>query len=408
MLTEPRIATGPGATAPGRAPPVKLLVTFGIVGPLTIHLILPSLPNMQRQFGTDYATIQLLISLYVVAMGVAQLFVGPLADILGRRKVLIGGLLLYSCASVLCALASGFEILLGLRMLQAVGACTGVVLARTIIHDHYDERQSTRVLGYLAMGVAVGPMLAPMLGGFLFEVIGWRGLFWVLAAIGTASFALAWRFIGDSGEIRRGRNRLKRLSGDVAVLLRNARFLIYAANICFQTGVFYTFIAGGPYLASAFLGMTPKVYGAWFATAAFGYAVGNFLAGRLISMVRGDTLVLVGAIGAFVSTLVLLGLLMAGIHAPLAIFGPVAIATLFSGFVMPTSYSGSLSIDPSLAGSASGFVGFLQFSFAAIFSTLASVAIEVFDDAVALGGVMAFAAGAGLVTSAMMVAIRRV
>lgn len=406
-MTRPQAGGPPASVAPGR-PPVKLLITFGILGPLTIHLILPSLPNMQRQFGTDYSTIQLLISLYVVAMGVAQLFVGPMADILGRRRVLIGGLLLYSVASVLCALTSGFEILLGLRVLQAVGACTGVVIARAIIRDHYDERQSTKVLGYLAMGVAVGPMLAPMLGGFLFEIFGWRGLFWTFAAIGMASFGLAWKFIEDFGETRGGQGRLKRLFRDIAALLRNARFLLYAANICFHTGIFYAFVAGGPYLASEFLAMTPKVYGVWFATAALGYATGNFLAGRLIALVRSETLALAGAVGAFSFTLVLLFVLAAGIHAPLAIFAPVALATLSSGFVMPTSFSGALSTDPSLAGSASGFLGFLQFSFAAIFSALAGIAIEFFDSPAALGCVMAFAAGVGLLTSAAAAATKRV
>ena len=406
-MNSPLSAEDPAVAVVGHRPPVKLLILFGILGPLTIHLILPSLPNMQRLFGTDYATVQLLISLYVVALGVAQLFVGPMADIFGRRRILIGGLSLYTVASVACALAPGFEVLLGLRMLQAIGACTGVVLARAIIRDHYDERQSTRVLGYLAMGVAVGPMLAPMMGGLLFEIVGWRGLFWTLTAIGAVSFLLAWRFVGDSGQIRRGENRLKRLFSDIAALFRNARFLLYAANICFHTGIFYAFIAGGPYLASEFLGMTPKVYGVWFATAALGYATGNFLAGRLIAIVRSETLVLGGAIGSFFFTLVLLAVLAAGIHAPLAIFGPIALATLSSGFVMPTSYSGSLSTDPSLAGSASGFVGFLQFSAAAIFSTLASIAIEVFDHPVALGCVMAIAAGAGLTTSAAVAVTRR-
>ncbi|MCI5074133.1 multidrug effflux MFS transporter [Oricola sp.] len=389
-------------------PPVKLLVLFGILGPLTIHLIMPSLPNMQQEFATDYATVQLLISLYVIALGAAQLFVGPMADILGRRRVLIGGLTLYTVASALCAFAPGFEVLLGLRILQAIGACTGAVLARAIIRDHYDESQSTRVMGYLAMGMAVGPMLAPLLGGILFEIVGWRGLFAALAAMGVASFAFAWKFIGNSGQIRHGQNRLRRLFADITVLLRNTRFILYAANICFHTGMFYAFIAGGPYLASVFLGMTPKVYGAWFATAALGYAGGNFLAGRLIALVRSETLVLFGAIGTFTFTLMLFLVLMAGIHMPLAIFGPVALATFSSGFVMPTSYSGSLSIDPSLAGSASGFVGFLQFSFAGILSTLASIAIEVFDTPVALGAVMTFAAGIGLLTSAAVAATKRV
>lgn len=405
-MTEDAPAVGSTARAGDRRPPVGILMALGIIGPLTIHLILPSLPQLQRVFSTDYATIQLLISFYVVAFGVAQLFIGPLADMVGRRNVLIAGLSLYALSSALCALAPRFEFLLGFRILQAVGACTGIVLARAIIRDHVDERQSTKYLGYLSMGVAIGPMVAPLAGGILFETTGWRGLFWVLAAAGTAGLALAWLFVGESGTRRTGAGRFRRLFVEIGELLRNRRFLLYALNICFHTGMFYAFVVGGPYLASEFLEMTPKAYGAWFGTAAIGYASGNFLAGRLIGLFRGEHVVLAGAITTFIFNLVLLAVLAFGLHSPFAIFGAVAISTFSSGLLMPNSYSGALSADPALAGSASGFVGFLQFSFAAIFSTMAGFAIEVLDHPVALGLVMTFAVGAGLLTSVATVVTR--
>jgi DHA1 family bicyclomycin/chloramphenicol resistance-like MFS transporter len=403
--TTPSTATPAAAI---RRPPIKLLIALGIIGPITIHMILPSLPNMQRQFETDYATVQLLISVYMIVFGAAQLFIGPLADIAGRRKTLFGGLALYCLSSVLCALAPNLEMLIGLRMLQAVGACSGIVLARAIIRDHYDDRRSTKMFGYLAMGVAVGPMLAPIAGGALFEFIGWRGLFWVLAAVGAATTAFVWVFIEESGAVRSGTNRSRALFVDIVRLLRNRRFILYALNICFHTGFFYAFVVGGPYLASEFLSMTPKTYGAWFATVAVGYGTGNFIAGRLIAHFRNEAIIFAGGALVLVLSLFLVFVLVAELHSALAIFGAVGTATLSSGLVMPISYSGVLAADPKLAGSASGLVGFMQFSFAALFSTLASFAIEYWHHPVALGFVMLSAAVFGNVAAALLWVAKRV
>lgn len=391
----------------GRKPSVRLLVGFGIIGPLTIHLILPSLPYLEGLFDTDYATIQLLVSFYVIAFGTAQLFIGPLSDMIGRRKTLIGGLLLYTVSSALCAAAPNFETLLALRLVQAVGACVGVVLARAIIRDNYDARQSTRLIGYLSMGAAIGPMLAPVFGGFLFEFVGWRGLFAILATIGAASTVLAWTSVAESGVRRTGSRRLRQLLIDIAALARDSRFLLNSMNISFNTGMFYAFVVGGPYLASEFLQMAPKTYGAWFASAALGYAGGNFAAGRLSNHFRGESVTLVGAAATFFFTLILLAVLALELHSPLAIFSAVSAATFASGLVMPTSYSAALSANPELTGSASGFAGFLQFSLAAVFSAVAGIAIEAFDHPAALGAVMVFATGAGLITSTASVLIRR-
>lgn len=396
-MEEPRRSL---AAADPQRPPVWVLVSFGIVGPTTIHLILPLLPAMQREFGVDYATIQLLISLFVIAFGAAQVFVGPLADLFGRRKMLLGGLVLYMLASMACALAPTVEALVALRMLQAVGACSGIVLARSIIGDHYDERQSTRVLGYLAMGVAIGPMLGPVAGGALAAVVGWRGLFWLLAVVGALNAALAWSFIRRTGRPRAGKGRFRRLGSEIRGLLRMRAFRLYALNICFHTGVFYAFVVGGPFVGTEFLGLSPQAYGAWFATAAVGYTIGNFVAGRLTYL--PGLVILVGAILVLAINVALLGVFASGLRSAPAIFLTVAMITLSGGLVMPNSYAGVLKAAPDLAGSASGITGFAQFTSAAIFSSLAGLALETWRDPVALGAVMLFAATLGMVTSAMI------
>lgn len=388
--------------APGKKPPIALLVSFGIIGPLTIHLVLPSLPHLQQDFGTDYATIQLLISLYVIAFGSAQLFIGPLADMIGRRATLLAGISLYMVASALCALAPNVETLIALRMLQGVGGCTGAVLARAIVRDYYDDRQSAKVLGYLAMGIAIGPMAAPAAGGVLFELTGWRGLFWLLAAIGAMSLVLGWLFVGNSGLRPGGSGRLRKLFSDVATLVCNRRFILSTLNICFNTGMFYAFVVGGPYIGNAFLGLSPKVYGAWFAVVAIGYAVGNFLSGRLIGRFTLQKVVLAGATAAFVSTCGLTAVFAMHIGSPLLVFGGVGLATLWSGLVMPNSLAVALSVDPRLAGSASGFAGFSQFAVAAAFSTIAGTVLEQWNDPTAVGLVMIAATLASVIVSILL------
>lgn len=388
--------------APGKKPPVALLVSFAIIGPLTIHLVLPSLPHLQRDFETDYATIQLLISLYVIAFGSAQLFIGLLADMIGRRMTLLAGLSLYAVASALCALAPNVETLIALRMLQGVGGCTGAVLARAIVRDYYDDRQSAKVLGYLAMGIAIGPMVAPAAGGALFELTGWQGLFWVLAAIGTMSLVLGWLFVVNSGVRPAEPARLAKLFADIGTLLRNRRFILSTLNICFNTGMFYAFIVGGPYIGSTFLGLSPKVYGAWFAMIAVGYAAGNFLGGRLIGRFELQRVVLVGAVAAFLATCALTVVFAMQIVSPLLVFGGVGLATLWSGLVMPNSLAVALSVDPRLAGSASGFAGFSQFAVAAAFSTVAGMVLEQWKDPLSVGLVMMVATFASVVVSILL------
>ena len=379
-----------------RRPPIKLLVGLAVIAPTTIHLILPSLPSMQREFQTDYATVQLLISMYMVAFGVAQLFVGPISDIAGRRKALFGGLVLYCTSSGLCALAQNLDFLIGLRMVQAVGACAEVVVARAIVRDNYDDQQSTRIFGYLAMGMAVGPMMAPIVGGALFEIVGWRGLFGILAGVGALSAMSVWMFIGDSSAVRHGEFRMQKFLAEIVLLFQNRQFILFALGVCFHTGFFYAFVAGGPYLSSEFLSMAPKTYGAWFASVAVCFAAGNFLAARLVLRFGNITIVLVGGLLVLTASLFLVVVLNAELYSAPAIFGAVGTATFASGLVMPTSYSGLLAANPSLAGSASGLVGFMQFLFAALFSTLAGVAIELWHHPVALGFVMLAAAALSL------------
>lgn len=375
-----------------RHPPVSVLIAFAILGPLTIHLVLPALPSLQRDFGTDYTTTQLLISAFAVAFGLAQLFVGMLADLFGQRRVLIAGLLLYALASALGLVAWSIGTLVGLRLVQALGVCTGAVIARSLVRSWWGVSDATRILGYLAIGIAIGPMIGPTLGGLVFEQVGWRGLFVGMAGLGLASVALAVSFVpAASGGPGRTRG-LRGLRDDIARLLRHRRFRLYWLGVCFNSGVVFTFIVGAPWVGTVYLGLSPTMFGLWFGLGSVGYAGGNYVAGRVAARMRGETVVLTGAVLVAIFVLVMLVGFVAGLRGPVAVFGVYACVMFSTGLLMPNAFAGAMDAVPAASASASGFVGFAQYAVGAVTSSLASSLMDAYQDPVWLAGIMAVSA----------------
>jgi DHA1 family bicyclomycin/chloramphenicol resistance-like MFS transporter len=384
----------------GARPPVKVLVAFAALGPLTIHVVLPALPHLQHQFRTDYASVQLLVSLYVVAFGGGQILAGMVSDVLGRRATLVAGLSLYAVACLLCVFALSIETVIALRVLQGLGACSGMVIARALVRDHYDDRQATRVLGYLAIGISIGPLVAPSLGGLIFEAVGWQGPFWFLAIFGAASALLAFLYIHDTPPAGSAEDGLRRLLTDVGLLLRDRDFCCYWLGVCFNAGAVFSFIVASPWVGTEFLGLTPVLFGLWYGLSAIGYAGGNYLAGRISDRFGRETIVLAGAVFVSVACAALVAVFATGLHSAPAVYGSYAAMMVASGFVMPNAYAGSMKSVPQAAGSASGFLGFGQYAVGAVFSTVATLLMEAHRDPTWLGAVM-FGSSLGGVCTAL-------
>jgi DHA1 family bicyclomycin/chloramphenicol resistance-like MFS transporter len=364
-----------GHDAAGRVPLLPFLMGLSVLGPLATHLLVPSLPYLQRAFATDYATAQLLISLFMITFGGAQIFVGALADAYGRRPVLLVGLFVFALASGLCALAPSIETLIGLRVLQGATGCIGLVLARAIVRDISGDGGTAAALGYLAVGASMGSMVAPAIGGLLYDQFGWTGPFWFLGAFSALALIVAHRFLPETSRAVSG-FALHRFASDFSVLLRHRSFLLHSGNVCLNTAAFYSFVVGAAFVADRHLGLTPTGYGFWFSIVAIGYAAGNLISGRVGNRCSPEWSILIGSTLAALSVLSMLAFLLAGLVSAPALFLPMAVATLASGFMMPHSLSGVLSADPSKAGSASGLIGFLQFAAAAVFSYITGLMIE--------------------------------
>lgn len=355
----------PSSPSPPRTPHAAILVAVTATGPLALNLFVPSMPGLVASFGTDQATVQLTLTLYLIGVAGGQLIYGPLSDRFGRRPLLLAGLMLYVAAGVMCALAPSIGLLIAGRVAQAIGGCAGMVLSRAIVRDLYGRDQAARVLAYITMAMAVAPAMAPAIGGYLDEWFGWRAGFAVLVAFGGAVLALSLVNLHETHFDRRPLPGLAGLALGYLELARTPAFLGYALNTAFTTSAFFAFLAGAPHIMVDLLHRSPREYGILFVMISVGYMIGNFLAARLSHRLGTERLVAIGSTLSLAATLLLLGLALAGVLSPLAIFVPTGLMGMANGISMPGSVAAAISVNPNVAGTASGLLGFLQMTIGA-------------------------------------------
>ena len=182
------------ATSP---PKMLTLVLLTALSVLSLNMFLPSLSNMAQDFQTDYALVNLSIAGYLAITAVLQLIMGPLSDRYGRRPVLLAGLAIFVLASLGCALATDIWIFLGFRILQGA-IISGAALSSAVVRDMVPAREAASLMGYIAMAMAIAPMLGPMFGGALDQLFGWRASFWAFVGLGAAVLVLCWVDLGET------------------------------------------------------------------------------------------------------------------------------------------------------------------------------------------------------------------
>ncbi|MFQ5438690.1 MAG: multidrug effflux MFS transporter [Paracoccaceae bacterium] len=336
------------------APHVATLVLMAGLSALSMNIFLPSLPSMTTYFRTDYAVVQLAISLYLALTGVLQLVIGPLSDRYGRRPVVMTGFAIFIVASVGCLLAQSIETFLAFRMLQTAIA-TGMVLSRAIVRDMVPPEQAASMIGYVTMGMSLVPMAAPALGGYLDELFGWQANFAILLAMGFLVAGIVWLDLGETNR-HRSTSLLAQMR-DYPHLFRSQRFWGYALTAAFASGSFFAFLGGAPFVAVHFFHLSSSGLGLYFGFVSMGYLAGNFISGRFSTRVGINRMLLIGSMVTFVGMVLSLLTLLSGFTHPLGFFGFMVTVGLGNGMVLPNANAGMLSVRPQLAGSASGLGG---------------------------------------------------
>lgn len=366
-------------------PPLWVLVLLAAVSPLAMNLFVPSMPSIATDLGTSYAGVQLGLSLFLAATAVMQLASGPISDKIGRKPVLIGGLIIFLIGTVICTLASDLTWFLIGRVIQCTSA-VGMVLSRAIVRDVYPREKSASMIGYVVMGMAVAPMIGPAMGGWLDGVFGWQSSFVMLGLFGVVSLIVT---IVALPETNTGSGRS--MAEQAAIwrsLMTNRLFWLYTLVNGLASSVFFSFLGGGPSVSSNFLQQTPFEYGAWFALCALGYAFGNFLSGRFSEQRGIERMIADGAILTLAGPAISLGLFSAGFNEPWALFVPQILVGVGNGMTLPNVNAAAISLRPDAAGAASGLLGALQIGLGALGSVLAGIAVGNAGSPIALGVIM--------------------
>ncbi|MDX2483142.1 MAG: multidrug effflux MFS transporter [Pseudodonghicola sp.] len=340
--------------SPRTPPHIGTLILLSGLSALGMNIFLPSLPNMTEYFQTDYRLMQLSVALYLGVNAVVQLVVGPIADNMGRRPVILWGLVLFLIATLGCLLSPNVELFLLFRMCQAV-VVVGMVLGRAAVRDIYPPETSASMIGYVTMGMAIVPMLGPVAGGFLDELFGWTANFWLLALLGAMTLALAYFDFGETAQ-KSGKTLIAQFR-EYPELLRSPRFWGYSLTAAFSSGCFFAYLGGAPFVGTEVYHLDPGMLGIYFGAPALGYLIGNFLSGRFSTRVGINRMVLWGSWICVGGMAVSLLVTVSGIGSAETFFGFMTFIGLGNGMTLPNATAGALSVRPHLAATASGLSG---------------------------------------------------
>jgi DHA1 family bicyclomycin/chloramphenicol resistance-like MFS transporter len=311
---------------------------------------------------------QLSVALYLGVNAALQAVIGPISDRYGRRPVLLWSIAIFLFATIGCIFAPTVEIFLFFRMLQAV-IVAGMVLGRAVVRDMNTQDQAASQIGYVTMGMAVVPMVGPVIGGVMDQALGWHSTFWLLLVVGASVFVLTYRDLGETA--RNTSTSFTAQLREYPELLRARRFWGYTLSAAFASGAFFAYLGGAPFVGSEVFGLSPAIVGLYFGAPAVGYFFGNWISGRYSVRVGINNMVLFGAIISMVGLGLSLVLFFAGWKTAFVFFGCTTFVGLGNGMVLPNATSGMLSVRPHLAGTASGLGGAIMIGGGAALSALA-------------------------------------
>jgi len=351
---------------PRSAAYLALLISLSSFGPLTMSIYTPVMPLIGCDLATGADAVKLTLTTYMVGFAIGQLFYGPLSDRFGRRPMVLFGVAFFTLMSVGCAFATSIGGLIGLRVLQGLGAASGAVLGRALLRDAYSAKEMPLVMSWIALAMNVSPALAPSIGGFLGQQFGWRATFWFVGGFGALLLLAVALLLGETNRFRSARLDLGSLTRGSGDMLRNRRFLAYVLTLGFAFAINFGMLAGTPFILQDKLGFSPREFGLIVLLSVSGFTAGNFANNRLVGRVYPDTLLRLA--GWFhVAALVVMGVLsVCGVQTWWAIVVPHMVLSFGSGMIGPNASAGAVSLYPRLAGTASSWVGLAQMGMGAL------------------------------------------
>lgn len=339
---------------------------------LSTDIFLPALPQIARDLNVSETHIQWFIPIFLVSLGVCQPFYGPISDAIGRRKVLLVGIFLWTVANLLLFFTRHFDHWLMLRVLQGMGACVGITISRAIVSDLYDREGVVSVFLILGPCISIVPALAPIVGQLLFIAFGWPTIFIFITVFGLVLFGLMYAYLPESlPAAYRQPFRPSLFVRFTWEVIKMGRFWYYALVLCVAYSVIFSYLTESPFLLLR-QGFPKEYIGYTYIPIALFFLMGNFLTRMCLRVFRlsydsiihiGYSVLFVGGIGFalslwFMPESYILSLLS------------ICIVILGNGCMLPIAFSCSVTTKADLSGSASGVLGFTQLGASALASTM--------------------------------------
>jgi DHA1 family bicyclomycin/chloramphenicol resistance-like MFS transporter len=387
---------------------VRLVLVLGAVnaiGPLSIDMYLPALPEIGHDLGAGASAVQLSLTACVAGLALGQLVVGPLSDRIGRRTPLIAAMTTYALVSALCALAGSVPVLLALRLLQGLAGAGGIVIARAIVRDLHSGAAAVKLFSTLMLVTGLAPILAPLIGGQVLTFGSWRWIFVVLGAVAAVIAAGAALALRETLPVeRRSQHGLAQTLATMRMLLRDRAFVGHGLAGGLAFGALFAYISGSSFALQGIYGVSPQLYSLLFAVNGIGLIAGSQVNARLVDRFGPSFLLRRGLATILLSAVALLAVVSTDRIGVVGVLIPMFCIVSSLSFVLPNATALALAEHATVAGTASALLGVIQFLVGAVVAPLVGVAGT--GTAVPMAVVMVSLATSGLL--AVTVAGRRI
>jgi DHA1 family bicyclomycin/chloramphenicol resistance-like MFS transporter len=350
---------------PGTFALTLLLAMLTALGPLSMDMYLPSLPDIAHVLDAPTARVQLTVSSYLIGFAVGQVIYGPFSDRYGRRPVLLAALALYITSTLGCALTQSVDPLIAARFFQGFAGSGSIVLARAIVRDLYSGVRAARELSLMGSISAFAPIVAPIIGGVFQTAFGWRASFIFMICAAIIATVLAARLLPETLRQRSEPLALRSIAAGFGAVLRHRGFLAYLGIVTATYAGLFAWISGASVVLQGVYGLSSVAFGIIFSFGAGGYMLGALTATRIVVRLGLDRTMGVGAIVIAVGAVFLAAVVAAQVP---GIWLSVAMALYLVGLglAMPQAMAGALTPFPNRAGTAASLLGFVQQAVAAI------------------------------------------
>jgi MFS transporter, DHA1 family, 2-module integral membrane pump EmrD len=348
-------------TAFDRRTMIFFVLLIGVLAPIPVDEYAPSLPAMVRYFGSSVSAMQLSISVFLLALGIGQVVMGPLSDRYGRRIILIIGISLYLVGTAACIGADSVWLLMAGRAVQGLGIASCAMTATTLIGDSFEGDDIGRVTSYFSLTYGLVPILSPVVGGHIQDLWGWQANFgFMFLAAALALILIVAKLPETHPPTPDSRIEVGQLLGNYVTILRNARYMSAVSGIAVSWSMIISFSVLGPFLLQDTLGYSARVYG-WSALfVGLGFFAGNLLNTALSKTRKPEAMLKLGLAISLGGGLIMIALMLVQFVSLASVMVPTFAIMVGIGFTFPNYYGIAVGVfTDEITGVANALIGAL-------------------------------------------------